>query len=591
MAKFDWSKYPIIPEAQGATSAPAKFDWSKYPIVPEPQKQALSDQQLHAMGMPEHHSRGALADFGGEMLNTAIINPANTVLDATRGLAHLLHAPALPPTWKIPSVPTEHGISSVAGALAGFALPFGEAAKGIELGAEALGLGGESLAAQRAAHIAKSGLAGGIAGEATVPSGQHGVLPAALGAAGGVVGEGIGQILRPSAQHLGKIVAAQRLLDHLKASSDLVGGEGRAPENMLDDLQEHYVNAQNKVAPKYQAIFKDLAPKGQVMQTTDMPTLQSTIGDLTKRNARLSGVIYPKDLISPSLGGIDPEEVHHAQSKMGRFADSSFDPADKAVYSKVQKGMQMDLQSFLKKHGKLAAYKKASAAHIKHLVPFRNSRAFSTNIEPHINRWWVHSLEGKGGTQFSGMDDATKSATIARKFVPTANESDLGKFHELKRMLGNNQDLAVEHTRNNIFAPYLKEGEATGTPEVKVAGFLKRYEKLSPQQRDLLFKPDEQTILKGAQTALTMPKEVAKSLPETALGMIAGHYFGGAPGAAAGLVAGRGVSEGIGKGIGRILAPKDPAEIVKFLKKPSRIKAAGRLPSTLLAGGTSAMFH
>ena len=534
------------------------------------------------------------------------VNPFSDIANwGIRGADYLLHASGARPDLipLIPQIATKPGWARDVGDVAGYLVPFTGALKGVRLagmGAKALeagALGSSKLAelaakAPRTARIAESGAAGAITGAATSPSTKHQLASTVLGGLGGIGGESLAQALAKSGQAVAQLGVPERLRSAFTQQATF--SPQQAPmANMLENIADKYISAKNSVTPLYRNVFKDLKDANGKMQAEDLPNYQGEMmRDLSLGRPIPRGVEGVDELTRDFEGSgrpyIDPEETHFLQSRLAALSKSSPLKEDRIAYGKYYKALNQDLKDFLKKGGKLSDYEKANDVFKKTLLPFNKSKIFSRKIKPILDLN-TDIVNGEHQLFFGGVNPLARQSSLANEFFPKATEKDLGKMNELSELLGN-KNLAREHLRQNMVFNHATTNPQTGQSILNVNNFLKREEKLSPNQRNFLFSPEEQRFMRAMRVSQSKQAKpltgLAKNIANRAASSYLLHMIFPKWGALAGILGGDAAVKSLSEGAGRFLTRgKTPEELVSRTLDQPEVKGSRVLGGLGSLGG------
>lgn len=556
--------------------------------------------------LPDHVPGGAVGqyikqagiDVGGGLINP-LINTANLVL---------------PSKEAIPNIKTQPGIGSTLGGIAGYIAPF----KGAEMGLDAAGAGvraaipairatlpqllkGASAAIpeiesavpsviptalKRGGKIIKSSLAGLLSGYGASPTGRRGA-GAVFGGAGGAAGEGVGQLIGSFTHGAGGMGIAQALPKRFSESAPIpVNGE--AGENMIEDIGKNYTDAKNAVSPLYRKTFNLARNQKMAIQPEDLTRYNAMLGKDAQLNRRIPSAIrtpdeFPQYELDNNSTALDPEQIHFERSRYSGLSHGARDPEQRIAYGRYADALNQDLNDQLKSAGLDDMYQNSANQFKEKLLPFNNNKVFRQQLKPALDMNSTVEDNGMHTLNIGGVSQTAPTTKIAKRLLPTANESDMGKLNELTQLMGGNAKAAGKHAKNVLFGDTVIRNPATGQPDLNVESFTNKAQKLSQPQRDFMFNPQEQQTLdalKKTQPA-RRPSRI-RNLEQLGAGAAIGHHLLPGYGTVAGLLAGVPVGEMARRGMGSLLTRnKLMSELTRKALAPTTVKGTRVLaPST-----------
>jgi len=575
LAKIDWKQYYDKPASQGAVASTRPIDWSQYYDKKPPQ------------------DYGVLHNIGAGFANP-LINLANRTLAQVHGIGHLgqesgvLATDAAKP-HHIDPIPHSGNIAYGIGDIGSYALPFeGEmraanlATKGAEHLIPALGTLAEHKGIATAGRVAKAGVVG--AGTAIpLRDPDTSIKGAALGGGiGGALGETAGQLLRGVGASLGKIGAREKLGSLFQKSVGAINPidpEETAHDQMINTIAHHYLNKLNAVNPIYNNIFKTLDENGEFMQRPDLKSYRNTIGDMSHRDRGKLEYSNLRSFIHPDLKAIDARDVHAYKSELGnRMAKIGDTHPDYSTYARAREGLELDLNSFLKKTGQHQEYARAQKLFKKGVGPFRDIKVFRNAIMPNLEKD-IDIADGEKVYKLGGFKSDTPIGRITKALLPESKDPTMTQLKKLQTLMGGNIKDAKEHGRNVLYAQHFRR-HPNGQMELDIPNFLTREKQLSDGQRDFLIPKAEQKsidTLRRLNLNKLSPKQ--KTILQTGMGAFLGHAIGHYPklGTIGGAIMGAPGFRALEKGAASIFSPNELDELVDFLnKKPGGVAAKGR---------------
>lgn len=575
MAKVDWDKYVVHNASTQSKALTRPIDWDQYLVKKPPQDYGV----LHNIG----------AGF-----SNPLINVANRALAQAHAIGHLGEASGLlphqvEPVHHIDPIPHSGHVAYGIGDIGSYVLPFEAEMQGANLltsGAEhlipALGRLAERKGISTAGRVAKAGAVG--AGTAIpLRDPDETVKSAALGGGiGGAAGETAGQLLRGVGAGLGKIGAREKLGRLFKKSVDTfnpIDPEDTSHDRMINTIAHHYLTKLNEVNPIYDKIFNAMDEKGEFMQPSDLKSYRHTIGDMSGRDRGKLQYSNLRSFIHPDLKAIDSLDVHKFKSELGnRMAKIGDTHPDYSTYARAREGLDLDLNTFLKKTGQHEEYDRARKIFKKNVGPFRDIRVFKNTILPNLEKA-IDIEDGQKVYRVGGFKTDTPISRITKSLLPGPKDSTMTELNKLKTLMGGDIEDAKEHGRNVFYAQHFRR-QPNGQRELDIPAFLKREEGLSDGQRDFLIPKEEQKAIDTLRR-LNLNKLSAKqkTILQTGMGAFLGHAIGHYPklGTIGGAIMGAPGFRALEKGAASLFSPNELDELVDFLnKKPGGMAAKGR---------------
>jgi len=513
----------------------------------------------------------------------------------------------------------QHGIPHFLGSLAGYALPWGAAEKGVSAAVPALGkLAEKGLAGRLGAKAAQQALTGAAIGAATTGT-PKGALESGVGA-------GLGAGLAEGAIH-GIPAGAKALF------SSLTGGKGMTPQldyQLAAKLGKKYHRAgptekdlvdedNEKVAAKlldnYEQVHKASRQAYDnaydAMKANPVPISRESrdkmIEDEIKRihDEKIQGNKAAEKLHEPALkilaNEIDPTQTPLNNLSQFAIADETNNKnyglihespyPSQAAETKARDLVRIANRKLIKeesaKHPADSPMQDAAAlyAHAKKLYAdkMKNWETFATAKKGKDVRKTstklLSQLRGEGrapGEALSPGEKETSAATrinILKPFRPKTGKdvpSSLPRMKQFARMLGD-EDLAKANIKRNLFADTLDSKKPL---QLSFNRTLKRYNSLNPIDKEYLFNAKERSLFDRA-SKIPQGKLSGGALHKMVGGLMK-HYL--MP-----VVAGEAMGAKVGHPLlGSIVAPILAHHVYPMLTE----KRAGRLAEDIIEGRT-----
>lgn len=480
------------------------------------------DKVRSRSGLPKE-GVGGLESFAAGVANP-LIALANLAPEALSKLVHK-------DVPEIPYVPHSGGLPHTLGEIAGFALPFGGAAKGVGLAAR----GAAKLipALERVPGLlrglGRSAAAGGLSGFAGTPQSEGRESGAAGGALGGVAGEAAGRVLSSALRpirNIGKFLKTKE--GFLKGSN--INYPENAQSDLINDSLGHYNNAVKNSSENYRKVWEKSGKEG--IPLAEMKNVNSLI---EKEKNKFGNPFYDtedfEDFPRTETGNISPEDLHFKKSEAFRKSKTGLDTtSDKIRHKKYYQAMKSDLEDHLKRSGSLDAYNQAATEWKKNLLPFKNSKAFSKIFK---DVEMVHpEVEGQdlSASKIASLSDSAKSSNLANQFLPTGRESDIGKFKDLQNLLGGSKKETSSHLKNMMLSKFVDDNG-----DMNFEGLLNYVEGkkgsakkgLSKSQKEYIFSPQELKTFKESASLVGKTPKTDGRLFKIISAIMGGHIHPG----------------------------------------------------------------
>ncbi len=430
------------------------------------------------------------------------------------------------------------------------------------------------------------------AGALTSPEGER-TTGAVSGGIGGALGQAVPELASKGMSGFKEAMIPEAARKYLSTFSEnpSFNKNGELSNEMIHRIGKRYVSELNKSSPTYLKIFNDLTDKGKFIDPdhpkNELSSYKAHLtGGVSQKDAyALKRVAHPEQMKTEDLGVIDPFDLHMAQSRLGKeerkYENTS--PSNAATYGMGREALNMDLNRFLKKHGKLDDYKNASKIFAKNAAEFINplKNGEKNPASRLINSLDLSNVDKRGVVTLDAKNPLVENPNIDKivsDYTEIPGKRGLQKLNILTKHLGGDRTAAINYTKHHLFEKSFDKMNDNIDP----SKFISIYGKLSNEQKDALFNPLQQNEVHMLAKAKNVVKDTRSpgairafnTLMNVVLGGIASSHVGvGLPEKMAAFAAGSAalpIAKSIGSRATSAFLPKTTKELGEFMTSKAK---------------------